>query len=317
MKAYDYFSSVGDPNLARVVQYAAFYQIARRFGIQTKSAIPAGQVIHDPLSQEFRNIIDLFLTTDEKTLDAKFDEMKEEDISTIDFMTALQQLDHVEELKDLLLEVRNKDGNKGLDRIAEHLSGAREHVTQQLAVQNKLIAIVYAEPKAQQEKTFEELTSAKHVVSHLGDADPKPPFDKFSPQELDELAIDLVAREIVTHKQLIRIMTATSIRSLKDDYEKATERTDIGWIHTPTVVISSNGKKETATGGHNIYAHVTQFRVDNEVAPGRIRVVEANAQKVVLYNVQDEAVIPQVAEIVGGTIRLPRQKKLNLPSTKS
>ena len=299
VQAYDYFANLRDPNLARVVQYAAFYQIMRRFNIKSRVEGTSAQINHDPLSAEFRKILEMFMSLDAKTLDAKFDAMNAEDFSAIDFLTALQQADHIEELRNSLVTIRNKDGEKGLDRIAEHLSGPREHINQEISLYTKVMDIVKAQPRAQQEKTYEELTSAKHIVNHLNDTTLKSPFDTFSEAELDELAIDLTAREISTHKELIRFLTATSIRSLKDGYEKAMERPESGWIHTPSLVVSSPGKEKESTGGHSIDAHVTQFRVDNTIQAGQIRIIEENKRKIVLYSVHDEDIVPQIAEIVG------------------
>jgi hypothetical protein len=48
-KAYGYFAGLSDPNLVRVVQYAALYQIFRRFGIKAQ-ANPIGEPLHPPES---------------------------------------------------------------------------------------------------------------------------------------------------------------------------------------------------------------------------------------------------------------------------
>jgi hypothetical protein len=45
MVAYDYFSRLGNPDLARVVQYTSLYQIFRKFGINTKQSTIQGTLL--------------------------------------------------------------------------------------------------------------------------------------------------------------------------------------------------------------------------------------------------------------------------------
>ena len=45
MVAYDYFSRLGNPDLARVVQYTSLYQIFRKFGINTKQSAIQGTLL--------------------------------------------------------------------------------------------------------------------------------------------------------------------------------------------------------------------------------------------------------------------------------
>lgn len=56
--AYQYFSALGDPNLVRVVEYAALYQIFHHFGIHSSLADPPSKPFSSPLLTPAKYLID-------------------------------------------------------------------------------------------------------------------------------------------------------------------------------------------------------------------------------------------------------------------
>jgi hypothetical protein len=298
--AYDYFATLHDPNLARVVQYATLYQVIRRFRLHATAPQPIAPSNHEPLRGEIQRILNTFASIDVTNLEATMDKLKAKDFSLIEAMTALEQSEHIEELGTLIAAIRDKDGAPGMERVAQHLSSPREHANQQIAVYEKLLRLVKEQPKSEQEKLYEQLTSAKYVVRHLGDAGKTGPLSSLSEEERDELAIDLVAREFATHSSLIRFLTGTSVRFLKDAYERDVLRPDVGWIHTPSIVVSSPGSAQMgAVGGHNIGSAVTRFRPDVLVKTGTVHVIREGTERVIIYSAADEALLPQLSELVG------------------
>jgi hypothetical protein len=84
-------------------------------------------------------------------------------------------------------------------------------------------------------------------------------------------------------------------------YERqANNRTTAGWIHTPSVVLSTAmGSVSSGTGGHNLSAAVTHFHVDNELAPGTVRIVSEDGREVVYHSAADADKMPEIARLAG------------------
>lgn len=57
--AYEYFASLNDPNLARVVQYAALYQLFREFGVGIPSAVGEQKDAHEALRDQTERMLEL------------------------------------------------------------------------------------------------------------------------------------------------------------------------------------------------------------------------------------------------------------------
>lgn len=83
-------------------------------------------------------------------------------------------------------------------------------------------------------------------------------------------------------------------------YEKQSSRDDVGWIHTPTIVVSrAQGTMTGAVGGHNLSATITELRSDSDVVAGTVRVADENGTKIVYYNPSDAEKAPQIVRTAG------------------
>jgi hypothetical protein len=74
-----------------------------------------------------------------------------------------------------------------------------------------------------------------------------------------------------------------------------------GWIHTPSVVVSWPTGDDAArvTGGHNLSSTITHYAVDDTLAAGNVRVVEAQGSRTIFYTTRDEARIHQTVRQAG------------------
>jgi hypothetical protein len=100
----------------------------------------------------------------------------------------------------------------------------------------------------------------------------------------------------------LRGVLSKDIRSEAESlYEHdANNRTVTGWIHTPSVVLSTAvGSEAGATGGHNLSAAITDFHVDSGLAPGEVRVVSENGREVVYHSAADADKMPEIARVAG------------------
>lgn len=79
-----------------------------------------------------------------------------------------------------------------------------------------------------------------------------------------------------------------------------------GWIHTPTIVISTNrGEKAKRVGGHNIDARAVRFRISDRVGPKLPEIATEGDAIVVTVHPDDAAKIGETARVVGRFERRP------------
>ncbi|MFN2975445.1 hypothetical protein [Terriglobus aquaticus] len=81
---------------------------------------------------------------------------------------------------------------------------------------------------------------------------------------------------------------------------EANSRSGSIWIHTPSVVFSTAmGEVAGATGGHNLSAAVTDFKVDSSLRAGEVRVTTEDGHAVVYHSEADAEKIPETARLAG------------------
>jgi hypothetical protein len=74
-------------------------------------------------------------------------------------------------------------------------------------------------------------------------------------------------------------------------YRKGSNGDEANWIHTPAVVISwATGPDAGQTsGGHSLSSEISRFVVDDSIAAGNVRVIQAGAGRTILYSPHDKA----------------------------
>jgi hypothetical protein len=240
---YDYFASIGDPNLARVVQYAAAYQIFSAF-----------DVAHSPTPVPADNYPDQLLETSIAELDTSLKEIRDTELEDLAKQLAQPILSQLEkEFRDsdaAQLEKLKKDVHDELRRKGWR-PGSKEYKEKFESV----VSQVQKEWKDDLETKVhtaitEQLTSIKLNL---------PPKDKFS-EGLRRVVLSQFA----------------SLRRLPERYADTIDRRAKGWIHTPVVVISSN-EVGTGIGGHNLDARVSKIKVDESTLLGQVQIDQSGA----------------------------------------
>lgn len=120
--AYEYFTGTGDPNLVRVVQYAALYQIFRRFGISTPPSRPLPPVVTPAVA---RNTA-AFVVRQMARLDiTRFDDLVRR-ASTDGADDAVAQFTRLRQVKTAVDELQRRGGDAAMTRLADALAAPRE-----------------------------------------------------------------------------------------------------------------------------------------------------------------------------------------------
>jgi len=299
-KAYKYYSGLNDPNLVRVVEYATLYQAFRYFNIRsTADPFPVTHLRTENFRSEVRRVLDALLNLTEKSLAENLEKLEKEGVTGSEAGRAEMDLDHVPELVKMLKSVKSQLGDDGIWQITDHVVSPRAHTKELINVYGKVKAHLQGRPLAEQKAALKDLRSPSAAVRNISAVDG--PYSQLSSQERRELAVTLVAREISAHRSVIRVLTGTSVASLKTAYEHAVQRPDNGWIKTPAIVVSTpDAKIAYITGGHNLDARVPVFRQSAELSPKSFKVIdEPSGKRVILYSQEDAPRIQKISEQVG------------------
>lgn len=238
---YDYFASSGDPNLARVVQYAAAYQIFSAF-----------DVAHSPKPVPADSYPDQLLESLVTELDTSLKEIGGTELEELAKQLTQPILREAEEqfrdsdateLEKVKKEIQDELKRKGWQPGSKEYTDKFEFVVNQVKKdwKEQLERKVYAE-------VTDQLTAIKLNV---------PPKDAFGAG---------LRKEVLSQY--------ASIRKLPERYAEAIDRRAQGWIHTPVVVISSN-EVATGIGGHNLDARVSKIKVDETTLSGQVQIDES------------------------------------------
>lgn len=256
---YQYFSSRQDPNLVRVVQYAALYQIFREYGIQDDS-MPTPRYAHPEwtvLSQVTEKLLHALLKSDADLLTT--------DPTDNPALAALKARYRSEALR-LKSEVKVELQNYGAqlwDDIA-------------LRIANPRVDEPWREALSNGSRTYESLSKAE--VRRL---------------VAQRIANDFSQTQMAQH--FGAEIGGSSRLALYSSYAgEAAVRPSV-WIHTPSVVLSrAHGLLARTTGGHNLDAKVVRFRVSQTVPKGDVRVLGEGADRIVLVSPLDADKIPEL-----------------------
>jgi hypothetical protein len=240
---YNYFSGIGDPNLARVVQYAALYQIFSAFDVaQSDKPIPSDSYpdqLLESMTAELRNSLkqasDAEIQTIAENLEPSLRLELDESIS----ISMKKYLEDTEKELHRELLAKNYPPNtkdytdKFNSVMADVKKKAEEQVRQNLVNEIK-----------------EQLLAVKidHPVTDASDR----------AQRRDAMS------RYADYKQMPK------------RYAAAIDQRVQGWIHTPVVVVSWNNANG-GVGGHNLDARVSRIKVDETLPPGQVHIDETGA----------------------------------------
>lgn len=244
---YNYFSGLNDPNLVRVVQYAAMYQIFSAFDItRSPESIPAdkypGELIEsltNDLHAELRRTSEAELNNLAQQLAPLVFERK-----FLDEQLAPKAAEEIERIK--------REIDTELLR-AGYVSGSRQYNEEY----DRLLANIKKKQAELIERNVGRFYQARTEEIR---------------QQLGMIKLDRPARNDLDRSLRKMILSGVaSIKRLPQNYADAVELRARGWTHTPVVVLSWD-KGGMYVGGHNLDARVTKVVADETVPVGQVKI---------------------------------------------
>lgn len=244
---YNYFSGLSDPNLVRVVQYAAMYQIFSAFDIaRSPEPIPAdtypGELI-ESLTKDLHSEL-------RRSSDAELNNLAQQlapivfNRRFLDEQLAPKAAEQIEQVKrEIDTELRR----------AGFASGSREYNEEY----DRLLANIKKKQAELVEREVNRFYQARTEEIR---------------QQLGMIKLDRPARDHLNQSLRNMILSGVaSIKRLPQNYAEVVELRARGWIHTPVVVLSWD-KGGKYIGGHNLDARVTKVVADEAVPVGQVKI---------------------------------------------
>ena len=280
--AYDYFNREQDPNLARVVQYAALYQIFRHFGITAPAVTTPPPRSSGTLKLAALAMVAGIGQIDESKLATVMISLRNEMNSHPEDAEEIQRfIDHlgsVQEDRTLLSRFTHDWKEDGLKLLVENIASPRDPALQ---LSHEAIAKLQA---AGSDKEREDVFNAMS-----------------SDDQMRYEATDLSDR-LSDHRMVLQLIAKPPLDRIMRNYATEMSRTTDTWIRTPTIVASYPVGKSSAAGavgGHNLDAAISPFRGSEDVPAGTVKVVDENGQRVVLYSPRDGARVDELVRDFG------------------
>jgi hypothetical protein len=244
---YNYFSGLSDPNLVRVAQYAAMYQIFSAFDIARSSRpVPADRYPGELIES---------LTTN---LYAELRRASDDELNSL-----------ARQIAPLFLDRKSAE-----ERIAPGAAEKIERFKREIDAELQRRGFKYGS-KQYNEKFDQLLTLIEKRQTELierGIAMLYQSITEGIKRELGLIKLDRPAKSYVDQSMRRMILSGVaSIKRLPQLYAEAVGLRARGWIHTPVVVLSWD-KGGRYIGGHNIDARVTKVVTDEAVPVGQVRI---------------------------------------------
>jgi len=253
-KYYDFFSSFQDPNLIRVVQYAALYQMFSAFNVtapghENIAGFPEEDV-PETYTKLLINKIQNNEIKDDRTLDMFINIKTYGDY----FNYRLESYRYnkvkiaLEKLQPELLKIHDLVGDDGIS----------------------ILINLIAHPRGDYFAKVEGLA------------------DKLNPQDTE-----VIQSFLLKNKEFLDDINAgidilgLSRSAIKDKYVASYSDVSSEWIKTPSVVVSWSLDSVLSVGGHNIEAKMLGVLEDRSLAAGTVNVVEERGVKKLLIAHQD------------------------------
>ncbi len=336
-QGYEYFATLSDPNLVRVVQYAALYQIFRQFDLKADTPGIMGRGArryrdaNAALVQSTKNALIKIRNANEQMLKQTAKEMAADDRAIPDDL-----MPHV--LKPLLIYV-------GMEQLrAEHPGATEEQlfatvsaaVDQLSAGQLKEMSDELNEKmtKEQQQELRmafvatmlqASVNSLQEKLNHLPGPlwpdvaedlarnliNPREEIDTTRLQKVAEsedasgldhdTMVDFVAVWILNEPSSRIIGTFADIDRAKATYVKYGRSAEQpGFIVTPSIVQSRvDASMAGAVGGHNLDSAITRFRPSTQIRRGSVKITGSKEAPVILFHPGDAKKVQALVETAG------------------
>ncbi|MCX6155679.1 MAG: hypothetical protein NT007_16110 [Candidatus Kapabacteria bacterium] len=289
-KAYNFFSGLNNPDLIRVVQYSALYQIFTKYKIKAKEYKTHNSI--ENFDFFTKHIKDFFV--------------KIRDLSKKDKIELTKRLS--KESFETFKAYFKAENEKSLKETAEILNISIDSLKMRYPSkpkpENDSINSIILEELANDYKL--KIDSAQLIVKILFEqltlVEQRAFFQKLSnPQKsvnlsnLEEMHIYFWIRDFNRNTDKFKLFKSDyssffgkSIEGLKEDYINFNSSNKANWIKTPSIVQSwSSNDSAFVIGGHNIDSRLTPIIVDNSVQKGKFTPVELSGRRFIKVNKAD------------------------------
>ena len=264
-KGYEFFARTGDPNLARVVQYASLFQIFREFDI---SATPPQELtpfkqyesLVELMHENLRNIQQLSTSDlfDNSLLWVAMTSDEYDSLSILaKVLTDFEIETFVDSLNELILII------KEFDRI-DPINGIRK-LSEELAN--------FRQIEGKDNDFFERLSTSFDMSSS--------DFELYitKPENFD-IYVYLIAQNISGSSYfggIFKFFAGTAIS--KQRYQDGCQERISGWIRSPSTVISTADDIEVV-GGHNLSKRLVRIKPNSKIKRGSPKIIEGPQGKI-------------------------------------
>ena len=219
--AYEFFASIGDPNLARVVQYAAIYQIFTNLRIKATGGVPGNANQHAAP----------FLETEANKLLIMLKDAGEQQLVIFALQMAMKEI-----TASGIREEIDSDRASFEKKVGHPLKKSDYRKILELVQQGYAAEKLKFLEKAQVQLREKDGAAFEAFVSAVVNNGMRPEFEDYASFFRAE----------------------ADLEALRDRVVESNPPTQGTWIHTPAVVVSSNAAPMTScVGGHNLDAEVS------------------------------------------------------------
>jgi len=270
--AYDYFASLGDPDLARVQQYTLIYQALR--GVEGEHDVPPQDTQQSPQTAYLAdNMRTLLHAIGDGTLRA--DPTSFAQLESPGAIAALSGI-AAEAVKEFRGKHPQIDDTTLSDLLADRIGGIAALFSKGSTFSNIGDPVVYQQNLRRDEDAFDR--DVAQVNAHGGATESEKAVFDARVQELKAREAKLAATE-QSEKELVADLDPVSravkevvqitqdLGSVHDMFEQKAAHQTPGWIKTPSTVVSwgaTLGARLTV-GGHNLDARTLPIEPSNDV----------------------------------------------------
>ncbi len=263
-RGYDYYSTLNNPDLVRVVQYGFLYQIFDKFDISSTGLITASA--QNPPEKE-------------KKVQRQSKRKRQENAT----------LDHGTETNPLI-----EPYTKALNKIASLNEQGIETWSRQMveALETQLDGRFEGEPLL---PVIQHSSAMRDIARQVKSEGNLEDFVLALASPRDQQTEQPAVKAFLQHTLALAhydygAYLGVSFSDVFNACKSAWAKSESPWIKTPTVVLSWNTNKQVfGLGGHNLGAHVTPFSVDPTLPPGNFRVEQGRGGRTVFTSKEDIA----------------------------
>lgn len=299
--AYDFFSNLSSPELVKVVQYAAMYQIFRNLGVLVESTVleqttDNKMVVPDSLKRAANEIIKSlanFSFNDKKKIAEYYGAVI---LTEKEYQSRYQYRGFpIDDSYRICKIVSNEEDFLNLLQCAEtyysvdSVHQALSPLSRDLTLLGCLGAYIidrngtdlqystYEEQRANPAMSALEETLGNHTSTSTTNY-----------EDLIFNALNKIGSKSFEIQRYNFIIGSIDVSHSKKMYVEANKDKCRTWMKCPTIVESWSLRDSVlSVGGHNLNSKVTSFRVAKDLKPGQTRTIEVNGKKIIEVSSKD------------------------------